>query len=267
MSRAILVEHLNDEVALLTLNRPEVLNALTLQVGKQLRLALDEIAEDSSCRVVILTGAGRGFCSGHDLAEMDSGERDDRSSVQSDLLTQEMFSGLTLRVRSMRQPVIAAVNGPAVGGGLALALAADTRICSVSARFGAAFVGVGLSGCDMGVSYLLPRTVGVTLAFEMMMSGRLVDADEALRSGLVLRVTEDEVLVEAALEIADSIRRNSPFGVTMTKGVMWSNLEAGSLEAAMRVEDSVQVLCTRTRDHREAVEAFMERRSGRFTNT
>jgi enoyl-CoA hydratase len=177
---------------------------------------------------------------------------------------QHMYAALTLRVRSIPQPVIAAVNGPAAGGGLALALASDTRLCAASARFNAAFVRLGLSGCDVGVSYLLPRIVGPTLAFEMMLTGRLIDADEALRAGLVLRVVPDGEVVPAALEIAHQIQANSPFGVRMTKEVMWSNLDAPSLEAAIELEDRTQILCSFTKDQREAISAFIEKRTATF---
>jgi enoyl-CoA hydratase len=163
--------------------------------------------------------------------------------------------------------VIAAVNGPAAGGGLALALAADTRVCSESARFNAAFVRLGISGCDVGVSYLLPRTVGPTVAFEMMLTGRLIDATEARRVGLVLDVVPDGTVVDAALEIAKRILANSPFAVRMTKQVMWTNLDAADLDAAIQLENRTQILCAHTKDHHEAVAAFVERRPAMFTDS
>jgi enoyl-CoA hydratase len=268
------VERVREDVALVTLNRPAVLNAETLELVHELHAVLDGIAADPTWRVVVLTGAGRGFCAGHDLSEMPSANTDaaaqagrERSGVQAGMRVQEAFADLTLRLHSLPQPVIAAVNGPAAGGGLALALAADTRICSTSARFNAAFVRLGLSGCDVGVSYLLPRIVGPTLAFEMMLTGRLVEAKEALRSGLVLRVVPDGQVVEAALDIAQQIAANSPFGVRMTKEVMQANLDAPSLAAALELENRTQILCTRTRDQREAMAAFLEKRPAVFTDT
>jgi enoyl-CoA hydratase len=260
------LDRIRDDVALVTLDRPEVLNAESRELVQELQAVLNRIAADASWRVVVLTGAGRGFCAGHDLGEMPQAGRD-ASAVQAGMRVQKAFADLTLRLHSLPQPVIAAVNGAAAGGGLALALAADTRVCSTSARFNAAFVRIGLSGCDVGVSYLLPRIVGPTLAFEMMLTGRLIDAKEALRSGLVLRVVPDGQVVDAALEIAQQISANSPFGVRMTKEVMRANLDAPSLAAAIELENRTQILCTRTRDQKEAIAAFLEKRPAVFTDT
>jgi enoyl-CoA hydratase len=143
---------------------------------------------------------------------------------------------------------------------MAMALAADTRICSTTARFNAAFVRLGISGCDVGVSYLLPRIVGPTLAFEMMLTGRLIDADEALRSGMVLRVVPDDELMPAALEIATAIAANSRIGIEMTKQVMWSNLDAPDLRSAIVTEDRTQVLCLTTPEARAAIPAMLASR-------
>jgi enoyl-CoA hydratase len=160
--------------------------------------------------------------------------------------------------------VIAAVNGPAAGGGLALALASDVRIAAESARFNVAFVRIGLSGCDIGVSWLLPRLVGASRAFELMLTGRLIDAAEADRIGLVVRVVPDGSVVDAALETAELIAANSPFGVWMTKEVMWSNLETGSLHAGIDLENRTQILTSFSEDMREAMTAFLEKRPPEF---
>jgi enoyl-CoA hydratase len=223
MAPPVLTEELESGIQLVTLNRPDKLNAMSLDLVEALGAALDTLGRDRACRVIILTGAGRGFCSGHDLGEMRDGHPGlgGLGTVRGALAVQRAFSALTLKVRRTSKPVIAAVNGPAAGGGLALALAADTRLCAESARFNAAFVRLGIAGTDVGVSYLLPKIVGPTAGFEMMLSGRLVDADEALRIGLVLRVVPDGRVVNAALEIAHAIVANSPLGVEMTKGVMW----------------------------------------------
>ena len=264
----VLVERVRPEVALVTLNRPETLNSMSLGLVRELHAELDALAEDDSCRVVILTGAGRGFCSGHELAEMQDGTgTGDLGTVRAGMQVQQAFAALTARVNSMPQPVIAAVNGPAAGGGFALALAADTRVCSESARFNSAFVRIGLSGCDVGVSYLLPRIVSPTLAFEMMLTGRLIDAEEALRAGLVLRIVPDGQVVDAALEIAERICANTPFGVWMTKEVMWTNLDAPSLQAAIDLENRTQILCVQTEDMREAIGAFVEKRTPTFRDS
>ena len=257
MPGTVVTERIDGAIALLTLNRPASLNAMSLELVRDLATALDAVAADESCRAVVLTGAGRGFCSGHDL-----GELRDLRGVEASIAEQELFAGLVPRMRSLPQPIIAAVNGPAAGGGLALALASDTRVCSASARFNAAFVRIGLSGCDMGVSWLLPRLVGPTLGFEMMMTGRLIDAEEALTRGLVLRVVPDGGVVDAALEIARSICENTALGVRLTKQTMWANLEAPSLENAIALENRTQVTCLQTEGFRQAVSAFMERRMG-----
>jgi enoyl-CoA hydratase len=152
------------------------------------------------------------------------------------------------------------VNGAAAGGGLALALASDIRIAATSARFNVAFVRIGLSGCDIGVSWLLPRLIGASRAYELMLTGRFVDAEEALRIGLVVRVADDEALLDAAFETADLILANSPFGVHMTKEVMWSQLEIGSLAAGIDLENRTQLLASTTGDMQEAMAAFLEKR-------
>jgi enoyl-CoA hydratase len=262
----VLTDELEPGIALVTLNRPERLNAMTLELVAELGEALARLGADPGTRAIVLTGAGRGFCAGHDLGEMvdGSGEDSPLATVRGGLGVQRAFSDLTVRVRRTPKPVIAAVNGAAAGGGLALALASDTRVCSASARFNAAFVRLGISGADVGVSYLLPRLVGPTAAFEMMLSGRIVDAEEAFRLGLVLRVVPDGEVVDAALDVARGIVRNSPLGVDMTKEVMWANLDAPSIEAAIELENRTQILCTQTRDFGEALSAFVERRDPSF---
>ncbi|MBS1677309.1 MAG: enoyl-CoA hydratase/isomerase family protein [Actinobacteria bacterium] len=247
-----MVEFARPETAVVRLNRPASLNALTRELLEELLVAFDRLQGDPAVRAIVLTGAGRGFSSGHDLADL---RREAESGdVARQLENQRAFSDLILKINESRLPVIAAVNGPAAGGGLAMALAADTRVCGRSARFNAAFVKLGISGCDVGVSYLLPRIVGPTLAFEMMMSGRLIDADEALHSGLVLRVSPDDQVLEVALEVADAICANRPFAVEMTKELMWANLDAPSLRQAILVEDRTQTLCLQTGDFRRVLQ-------------
>jgi len=265
----VLTEELERGIALVTLNRPDKLNSMTLELVAELGDSLETLSDDRSVRAVILTGAGRGFCSGHDLSEMAEGGDDDEhlATVRGGLGVQRAFSDLTVKVRRVPKPVIAAVNGAAAGGGLALALACDTRVCSESARFNAAFVRLGISGADVGVSYLLPRIVGPTVGFEMMLSGRILDAEEARRVGLVLDVVPDGKVVDAALGIARNIVRNSPLGVDMTKEVMWANLDAPSLEAAIELENRTQILCAQTKDFTEALHAFIEKRDPNFTDS
>ncbi len=257
-------------VTILTLNRPERLNAITPQLVRELHSVLDEIAVDTSCRVVMLTGAGRGFCSCADIrgGSAEQSAREGQTSTPGGpvwaFALQELYSGLILKFRSLPQPIIAAVNGPAAGGGLAMVLGCDIRLAAESARFAASFVRIGLSGCDMGTSWLLSRVVGAGAAHELMLTGRIIDATEAYRIGLVLDVVPDGKVVERALEKANLIMANSPFGVSMTKQVMWSTLEIPNLSAAVDLENRTQVLMSTTSDYRESMAAFLEKRDPDF---
>jgi enoyl-CoA hydratase len=215
---------------------------------------------DNDCRVLIITGAGRGFCAGLDLNGFGRVPgTEDQGRPQQGLAVQQFIARLVPHLRSLRQPVVAAVNGPAAGGGLALALASDVRICGRSAKFSTAFVRLGISGCDIGVSWLLPRLIGASRAWELMLTGRVFEAEEADRLGLVTRVVEDAVLVEEALSVAGLIAANSPMGVWMTKEVMWSNLEVGSLQAGIDLENRTQILTASTEDSQRAMAAFLSR--------
>ncbi|MCU1694684.1 MAG: enoyl-CoA hydratase/carnithine racemase [Mycobacterium sp.] len=248
------------DLALITLNRPDKLNALNYGLVEDLHATLEVIDADDQCRVVVLTGAGRGFCSGLDLTdpfpdEANHGLEFPRSSMR----WQERIANLTTRLIRLRQPVIAAVNGPAYGGGFALALASDIRIASESARFCTQFIKLGLGGCDIGVSYTLPRVVGAGQAFDLILTARTVAADEALRLGLVSRLSTGSV-VDDALAIAETLCGYGKFGVESTKQVLWANLEASSLEAALHVENRSQILATTSGEIREATAAFATRK-------
>ena len=267
MTDAVLVEPVGDGITQITLNRPERLNAMNHALVAGLHDALDALVEERSCRVIVLTGAGRGFCAGLDLSEGASPPAArGLGRAQAGMTVQKSIAGLVPKMRAMPQPIVAAVNGAASGGGLALALASDVRIAATSARFNVAFVRVGLSGCDIGVSWLLPRLVGASRAFELLLTGRFVDAAEADRIGLVARVVDDGQVVASARETAELIVANSPFGVRMTKEVMWSQLEVGSLQAGIDLENRTQVLSSFTGDLTEAMQAFLEKRPARFTD-
>src|SRR5262245_1872541 len=254
-------------VALLTLNRPERLNAMNHQLVADLHAGLAEVGADPATRVVVLTGAGRGFCSGLDLrgAGAPPGAEAARDRVTAGMTAQQHIAALVPRMRALRQPVIAAVNGPAAGGGLALALASDIRLAGPDARFNVAFVRIGLSGCDIGVSWLRPRLIGASRAFELMLTGRIIDAAEADRLGLVSRVVTDRPLLDAALDVADEIIANSPTGVWMTKEGMWSQLEVATRQAGMDLENRTQIMTSMTADMTEAVTAFLEKRPPEFS--
>ena len=261
----VLVDRPAAGITQITLNRADRLNAMNAELIGELYEALDRTASDRSCRVVVLTGAGRGFCSGLDLAGFGTPPgAEELVRPEATFALQTHIASLVPRLRSLHQPVIAAVNGPAAGGGLALALASDVRIASTSARFNVAFVRLGISGCDIGVSWLLPRLIGASRAWELMLTGRIIDAGEADRIGLVLRVVPDEELLDTALETAGLIAANSPWGIRMTKEVMWSQLEIGSLQAGIDLENRTQVLSSMTADMQEAVSAFLEKRPPHF---
>jgi enoyl-CoA hydratase len=256
-------------IRILTLDRPERLNAMSPALIDQLHERLAELRADATARVVVLTGAGRGFCSGLDLQDASPtglAGNEGRGRMQRGMDVQQRIASLVPALRSLRIPVVAAVNGAAAGGGLALALASDIRIAAASAKFNVAFVKLGLSGCDIGVSWLLPRWIGASRAFELMLTGRMVLADEAERIGLVSRVVADDELIDAAVETARLICANSPTGIWMTKEVMWSQLEVASLTAGIDLENRTQILTSFTDDMHEAVGAFLERRPAEFRN-
>jgi enoyl-CoA hydratase len=244
-------------ITVLTLDRPHRLNALSWELVDEITEALATLKNDPDCRVLVLTGAGRGFCSGLDL-KMDDPLSD---SLPVFIERQERLAAIVMALRTLPMPVIAAVNGPAAGGGFALALACDLRICSESAVFSAAFIRIGLSACDMGVSYLLPRLVGTGIASELMLTGREIDAAYAAAIGVVSHVYANEDLLGQALDLADEIAANSAFGVRMTKEVLTINLNAPSLGAALDLENRTQALAGRMIDSKEVVRAFTEKRS------
>ena len=267
MSDTVLLSRPSPEVAVVTLNRPDRLNAMTTELVSALHQVLDELGVDPSVRAVVLTGAGRAFCAGLDLtgygvpASLAGAEA---SGIEIGLATQEEIARLVLHLRALPQPVIAAVNGPAAGGGLALVLGSDIRLAARSARFSAAFIKIGVSGCDIGTSWLLPRLVGAGAAHEMMLTGRLVESEEAERRGLVLEVVDDDELMDRALSEAALVLANSPLGVRMTKETMWASLEIAGLAAAISLENHTQLLCLSSADQREAVAAFLEKRAPRW---
>jgi enoyl-CoA hydratase/carnithine racemase len=265
--RTVRVDEPAPGIRVVTLDRPHRLNAMSGELISELHQVLDDTRADEECRVVVLTGAGRGFCAGLDLKEPPT-HRPGKPNVspQSRMHIQQAIAALVPKLRSLPQPVIAAVNGPASGGGLALALACDIRIAAPSATFNAAFVRIGLSGCDIGVSWLLPRLIGAGRSHELLLTGRLVDAAEADRIGLVNRVVPDGELLDAALATAAEIAANSPMGVWMTKEVAWSQLEVGSLQAGLDLENRTQIMTTFTRDHREQLTAFVDKRPPHYTN-
>ena len=255
-----LLEWPADGIALLRLNRAARLNALDDAAVREVGGLLDRVDDADTCRVLILTGVGRGFCAGFDLSLAGDAPGSERGETQAWMKRQELFAGLVTRLRGLRQPVIAAVNGPANGAGLGIALAAEIRIAARSASFNSAFVKVGMSSCDIGVSWLLPRAVGTSRSFEMMLTGRMVGAEEAERIGLVSEVVDDAALLPRAIEMARSIAAHSEFGVWMTKRGGWANLESASLAGAIELENRTQILARTTGDLQRAAEALLARK-------
>lgn len=251
-----------------TLNRPDALNAMNPELVDELQDYFGKLYTDHSVRVVVLKGAGRAFCAGLDLK--DRSNRDDSGasgSPQAGLVSQRRISEIVMRMRRCPQPIISLVHGPACGGGFALALASDIRIAGTSARMNAAFIRIGLSACDIGVSYFLPRLVGVSLASELMMTGRFINATRAERVGLVSEVVPDEKLEEAAQPYIDEMLTTSPLGLRLTKECLNMSVDAGSLEAAIAMEDRNQILCAQTKDFREGISAFLGKRAPDYTNS
>jgi enoyl-CoA hydratase len=258
----VLVETPRPHVRWIRLNRPERLNALSFETVVPLHEALAAVGADNDCWVAVLTGAGRGFCSGLDLEDAGlppniAGLPMSRIAIRA----METMSGLVPRLREMPQPVIAAVNGPAHGGGFCLALGADIRIAGESATFRAAGINNGLASTELGASWLLPRLVGASRAFEILLSGRELDAREAERIGLVARCVPDAELEATCLGLAEGICELSPHGVAMTKKVLWSNLESGSLTQGIDLENRNQLLVRMTTNNLD--EAIRARREGR----
>jgi enoyl-CoA hydratase len=262
------IERPRPGVLLLRLDRPDSLNTLNAGLVQELHDTIAGVREDSAVRAIVLTGAGRAFCAGLDLKGYGEppGTAEGEGRVQLGMRVQEHIAALPLAFRDTRAPIIAAVNGPAYGGGMSLALAADVRLMADGAAFQASFVKRGQSACDIGLSYLLPRIVGFSRAAEIMLTGRRVDAQEALTIGLAASVHPEEDLLRAALAKAEEIAENAPFGVWMTKDVLWSNLEAGGLHGAITLENRTQILAAMTRDHRESVRAFLEKRPPVYRN-
>jgi enoyl-CoA hydratase len=265
MTPLVLVEDPAPHVRQLTMNRPEQLNTANAELVEAMHDQLREIAAERSIRAVILTGAGRGFCAGVDLRGYGAAPHNNGSDEPRDrLANQEHMSRLVLGLRALPQPVIAAVNGPAAGLGLSLALGCDIRYAATRAVFRAAFINIGLSNCDMGTSWLLPRLIGVSRSHELMLTGRRFDAAEALRIGLVADVLDDGQLLERALQAASQIAALAPWGVRLTKQGMWAALEIPSQQAAIEYEDRQQIMATFSKGVPEAAGAFLEKRPAAF---
>jgi len=267
MSELLLVDRPAPGVRVVSLNRPEQLNAMTAELCEALHEELRAVAADRSCRAVVLTAAGRAFCVGLDLRGYGSAPTNDGTDDARDRFgNQQHMSTLVLALRAVPQPVIAAVNGPAAGFGFALTLGSDIRFAAREAVFRAAFINIGVSNCDMGTSWLLPRLIGASRAHELMLTARRVSAEEALQIGLVADVVDQDALLERSLEAATQIAALAPWAVRLTKRGMWAALEIPSEQAAVEFEDRQQIMSTFGQALPEAIAAYLEKRPAQFAD-
>lgn len=245
----------------LTLNRPDALNSINAQMVEELADYFGRLFHDAETRVVVMRGAGKAFCAGLDIKQQGQGEQ----KFGGGFGFQGWLADVYIRMRRCPQPIISLVHGAACGGGFAFALASDVRVAGESARMNAAFIRLGLSACDMGVSYFLPRAVGSSVAAELMLTGRFIHAQRALATGLVSEVVPDDQLEAAGEALVADMLLASPMGLRMTKEGLSFAIDSPSLEAAMAIENRNQVMCAGTADFREGLAAFLEKRAPRYS--
>jgi len=262
----VIIDRPRPQIALVRLNRPERMNAMAFDVMVPLREALETLSFDNSVRVIVLTGEGQSFCAGADL--VDPGYLpifDGLTMPGISRRAMKVLDQVITAIRDMHQPVIAAINGPAIGGGFCLAMATDIRLASPTAVFRAAGINNGLTAAELGLSFTLPRAIGASRAFEIMLTGRDVDAAEAERIGLVSRVAPGEDLLEECYAIAERIMGFSQIGVELTKQMLWAGLEAGSMHAHMNHEGHAQLFVRMTtQNFEEAIRARREKRKPEY---
>ena len=253
-----------DQVDWVTLNRPESLNAISTPMVTELRDYFGNLMENDSTRIVVLRGAGRGFCAGLDIKA--SQARTYEQPFSGGMGFQGYLAEVYIRMRRCPQPIISLVHGPACGGGFSFVLASDIRIAGESAKMNAAYIRIGLSACDMGSSYFLPRLVGTSVASELMLTGRFINAERALSTNLVSEVVPDQDLEKTAETYIDEMLATSPMGLRLTKEGLNMAIDAAGLEAAMALENRNQLMCSKTEDAKEGMRAFVEKRSPQYTN-
>lgn len=261
-------EHLlirqDGETLWVTMNRPERLNALNQRLVEELRFFFEDLYWRRDCRVVVLTGAGDGFCAGLDLKDRSGSNSGQRATIGNSLDGQRRIADIVVAMRRCPQPIVAMINGAASGGGFAIALASDIRICTPKTKMNAAFIRIGLSACDIGVSYFLPRLVGASAASEYMLTGRFITAEKAVALNLVSKVVEKDQLEAEAREIVADLLHATPLGLRLTKEALNFSIDAGSLEAAIAMEDRNQILSAQGEDFQEGVRAFLEKRKPNY---
>jgi enoyl-CoA hydratase/carnithine racemase len=243
------------EVDWLTLNRPEARNAITVTMATELRDYFGGLSEDASVRIVVMRGAGKSFCAGLDIKQAGETAGPD-APFGAGMGFQTYLAEVYLRMRKCPQPIVSLVQGAACGGGFSFVMASDIRIAGESARMNAAYIKLGLSACDMGCSYFLPRLVGTSVASELMLTGRFIEAQRALATGLVSAVVPDDQLEAAAAEYVDDMLATSPMGLRMTKEGLNLSIDAPSLEAAMAIENRNQLMCSSSPEFLARMKAF-----------
>jgi enoyl-CoA hydratase len=260
----VAIDGVGDAIRVIRLDRPERLNAISFALVGDLHDALDEVGADETCKVAILTGAGRGFCAGLDLRDFGTPpSAGEHRHAPAGTTGQSFMADLTQHIRATPQIVLAAVNGPAYGGGLSLALACDLRVAARSATFCSAFIKTGLTGTDIGVTYLLPRLIGASRAFDLIVTGRTVDADTAEHLGIVSQVFDDDGFLDTALGMAEGIAAYTGIGLRMTKEVMWANLDTPSMAACIALENRNQEIAGKSPEVQEFMRAYSGRVTGR----
>jgi enoyl-CoA hydratase/carnithine racemase len=244
-----------------TLNRPDRLNTLNPTLLRELNEYFLSLERNYDVRVVVLQGAGRAFCAGLDIKEAGSSlQRGSDAALRS----QREFSGLVMRMRRCPQPIIGLLHGHAAGGGFSIALGCDVRIAAQGTQMNCAFIKIGLSGCEMGVSYHLPRLVGTSVAAELLYTGRFIDADRALRVGLVSEVVPADQLAAAGKALANDMLATAPLGLRLSKECFWAAVDGNDLPSVIAMEDRNQVLTVVNGDLAEGMQAFVEKRKPNF---
>ena len=261
------LDTIDEGVLQVTFKRPEALNTLNWALVRDFLAVMDEVEQDARARVVVLTGAGRAFCAGFDLNGFGDEERLARMGTTHGLLVrQQEISEMITRLYGLKVPVIAAINGPCAGAGISYAAACDIRVAAEGTVFSSAFLRAGVSACDLGASWLLPRIVGVGRATELMYTARRFNADEALDYGFVTDVVPGDQLTGKVLAIASQIKRNPPLQTALTKAGIGVALQSGSLRDVIEFENRQQVLTAMTDDYREAIDSYLGKRPPQYTN-
>lgn len=251
------------QVDWLTLNRPDALNSINAAMVGELNDYFGKLYHDRSVRVVVMRGAGKAFCAGLDIKEH---REEQEIPFGGGFGFQGFLADVYIKMRRCPQPILSLIHGAACGGGFAFALASDIRIAGESARMNSAFIRIGLSSCDMGVSYFLPRLVGASIASELMLTGRFINAQRALSVGLAAEVVADEQLEAAAQPWIDDLLHASPMGLRMTKEGIAMAVDAPGLEAAMAIENRNQLMTSKSPNFAEGMRAFLEKREPQYIN-